>query len=331
MTRRLAPVLAGVVLLASAPVRAWGPHTEITRAALDVLPAEDRAEARLGRVALQRYSWLPDYRDASLPDYAPNDYLLFRESPRHVSHLLPDVRATYRPFFLRTLQALRTESRENAARWTGALLHFLQDSGSPPHALPTEGPVHFRMENWLDAERIEVPGHRPKRLGRTPEAALAALERRMEEEVRAARALGERLKPLCEAGDEAAARPLVLEAALRSARLTADVLHTLLRLVPENAERGTGELEVLVRAPRLADRPLAPVRLEVEGTPYFTFSEAVTEATADYYRGRLLLRNLAPGRVTLRLTRRPGEELRIELELPAGRTRRTVEIAGPQR
>lgn len=324
MTRLL---LVGL-LLGAGPAFGWGPHSEITRAAVDRLPAESRVEERLGSLELQRYSWLPDYRDAVLPDYSPNDYLLFEGFPQHVSHLTPEVRKTYRPFFHRALQALRTENRTNAARWAGSLVHFVQDSGSPPHALPTSGPLHFRMENWIDGERIEIAGYRPRRLGGSAAAAVEALERRMEAEIRAAREIGERLKPLCEREDRAAAEPLLLEAGRNSARVSADLLHTLLSLESGRERAGRGRVELLVRAPKDAARPLAPVKMRLVGTPYSTFSEAVTEATADYYRGRVLLRNLPPGEYEAELSRpglrsfrvrlvtRPGETLRQSVEWP---------------
>jgi len=30
-------------------------------------------------------------------------------------------------------------------------LHFVTDTGSPPHALVYKGDIHTKMENWLDA------------------------------------------------------------------------------------------------------------------------------------------------------------------------------------
>jgi hypothetical protein len=310
------------------PAGAWGPHSEITRAAVDVLPASDRLEERLGRVELQRYSWLPDYRDAVLPDYSPNDYLLFPEFPRHVSHLTPDVRGTYRPFFRRALQALRTESRTNAARWTGSLLHFVQDSLSPPHALPTSGALHFRMENWVDAERITLDGYRPRRLGSSVDAALERLDATMVQRIAASRVVGERLRPLCEREDRAGAEPLVLQAALESARASADLLHTLLGLESGRDRRELARLEVYVRAPKDSARPLAPARLRLLNTPWSTFSEQVTEATADYYRGLIVLRNVPPGEYEAEVSRPGAAPHRARVCLRNGEAQRlTVTLA----
>ena len=93
----------------------------------------DRAQG-YGRVYVQFYA---------------NDYLLFPAAPSQFDHMPPGVLGAYRPFFLRSLQALRTESPSNAARWIGSLLHFVTDSGCPPHALGIVGSLHAKMEQKL--------------------------------------------------------------------------------------------------------------------------------------------------------------------------------------
>ncbi|MFN3652972.1 MAG: hypothetical protein ACK47B_25620 [Armatimonadota bacterium] len=321
---------AALLFCALTPVGAWGPHSEITRAALDALPASDRVEARLGTVELARYSWLPDYRDAELPDYSPNHYLLFPEFPRHVSHLTPEVRTTFPPFFRRALQALRTESRANAGRWVGSLLHFVQDSTSPPHALPVSGDLHFRMENWIDAEQVTIPGYRPRRLGGDPEAAIRGLEAAMDTRIARVRRLAEQMRPPAEREDRAAVEALALEAAQESARASADLLHTLLALERGGDRSELARLEILIRAPKLPARPLAPVRLRLLETSFSTFSDALTEATADYYRGRLLLRNVPPGDYRAELTRPGAGTTVLRLRLTAGALHRASLTLPPE-
>ncbi len=78
---------------------------------------------------------------------------------RHLDHLVPEVNRTYDPYFRRALQALRTETPLNAARWIGSLLHFVEDTGSPPHPAEIHGDVHSKMENWVDAKQIHLPGY----------------------------------------------------------------------------------------------------------------------------------------------------------------------------
>ena len=97
---------------------------------------------------------------------------------------------------------------------------------------------------------------------------------------------------------------------------------SLLALESGGERSGLARLEIYVRAPKDPARPLAPARLRLANTPWLTYSEAVTEATADYYRGRLLLRNLPPGDYTGELTRQNRPSLRVPLTLRAGETRR---------
>src|SRR2546423_1675169 len=111
-------VLVGLVALAAAtPSFAWGPHSHITRAALDVLPERARVKQYLAgdfdRLA-KDYVWMADWKQAVRTDHYADDYLLFPGMTTHLSHMLPEVRATYEPYFRRALQALRTESPQNA-------------------------------------------------------------------------------------------------------------------------------------------------------------------------------------------------------------------------
>jgi hypothetical protein len=313
----------------AAPALGWGPHTEITRAAIDVLPADSGLNLVLDDLLLQRFSWLPDYKDKVLPDYSANDFLVFEGFEKLVTHMPPEVQTTYRPFFHRALLAMRTESRVNAARWVGALLHFVQDSGSPPHAFPTAGPLHFPMENFVKGDRIEIPGYIPKLLGDSDASAAEGLVKRMEELMHFSKGIGEKLKPICERNDKAAAEPLVLEAALECARVSADVLHTLLKRAEAKKVPDT-RLEILVRAPKTAGRPLAPARLRVIEGGQATFSDAITESSADYYRGRILLRGVAAGKYDLEITRMGAKAFLVkEVGVVAGRpVRLSVELEG---
>jgi hypothetical protein len=145
-------------------------------AALGVLPAGDRLAERLGAEAGEprEYVWMGDRKDsvASGGAYYANDFLIFPDLPRHYGHLVPEITNTYRPLFLRALEALRTESAANAARWIGSLLHFTTDTGAPPHAAGISGDLHSKMENWIDGTKIRIPGYIPRLLGKTDEEAL---------------------------------------------------------------------------------------------------------------------------------------------------------------
>ena len=70
----------------------------------------------------------------------------------------------YRPLFIRALQALRTESPANAVRWLGSLLHFVTDTGSPPHALVYKGDIQANDRARCEPIALESAGRdRPRR------------------------------------------------------------------------------------------------------------------------------------------------------------------------
>jgi len=300
--------LTGVSLLPG-----WGdkPHHDIVDAAVSALPAEERLVERLGSEArkLTTLVMMGDWKDSTLSVHAgwaiggkrvselearfySNDYLIFPGAPRSYQHDVPDVVNTYRPFFLRALQALRTESRANSARWLGSLLHFVTDTGSPPHALVYKGDIHTKMENWLDASQIDMKGYRPQLLGRTDEEALPAFLRRMQGLTEFSRPRAERLLPFIQANDRAHCEPIALESAAETARVAADTLHTLLVLSADLAS--SGELRAEVSAVSAAGMEGMPARLVLLGTTYSTVSEPVS-LRQNLYQGTLLLRNLPPG------------------------------------
>lgn len=217
---------------------AWGPHGEITQAALDALSPDDALLKHLGINApkLIHYCWMGDYRRTPYERqgefFYADDYLLFPGMERHLDHLVPEVKRTYEPYFRRALQALRTETPLNAARWIGSLLHFVEDTGSPPHSAEIRGDVHSKMENWVDAKLIHLPGYRPQLLGDTEEKALAGFLRRMDGLIAYSKERGDRCRPLVLANKRAEVEPIVLDSALETSRVVADLLHTIGMLVP---------------------------------------------------------------------------------------------------
>lgn len=295
----LAPVLA-LTSLAARPAISWGtPHTEITRWGLLNVPAEDRLDERIGRRRMEDLAWGGDYQHDVMPDYYIDDYLLFPSFPRHSSHMLPDVAQAWKPFFRRTLQALRTESPTNAARWLGSFLHFVEDSGSPPHALPTGGVLHTRMENYVLALDIRLNDYRPKLLGTTDDEAAVGIERRMRELVAYSRERAEKMLPAAHRDDRAACEPLVLECAIECARVVADVTHTALVLTNDSETEGaTLEGEVTSYADPFFPHPSA--RILVEGTDLATVAEAAPSLPGEReYRGRFVIGGLPPGKRTV--------------------------------
>ncbi len=314
-------------------------HPGIVKAALSSLPAEDRVLARWGDEAwrLLQYVQLGDWVDTLVvqreswdtggqtletrgPTFYADDYLLFPSSPHRFSHMLPEVKGTYRPFFLRALQALRTESPANSARWTGSLLHFVTDSGSPPHVIGVKGDDHTMMESWLDTSRIDLSGYHPKLLGDTAEAALQGLAARMEGLAGYSAVRARRMVTLVAANDRRAMEPLALECAAETARGSADVIHTLLTLTAAEPGQAGGSLVATVTAPALEEMENLAAKLVALETGYSTLSDAAMPAYRAY-RGVFTLRHLPPGRYRMAVERTGSRTLFLPaITIPADKT-----------
>ncbi len=267
-----------LTLLSASTALAWGPHSEIAQAALDALGPDDPLAKHLGAdmKRLSRYVWMADNRQQLLSSadevFYADDVLLFPDATKHYQHICPEVKQTYVPYFRRALQALRTESPHNAARWTGSLLHFTTDTGSPPHSLGILGPVHSKMENWLDAKLIHIPGYKPQLLGTTDAEAEAGYLRRMDGLIEYCKARAERCRADVEADRRALVEPVVLEAALETARVTADLLHTLGVLAKQT--KGDASLSGIITTPENTHPSLSrlPVKIMLAGTTFSTLT-----------------------------------------------------------
>lgn len=333
----LGMALAGLLVVHRA--LAWGglPHQQIVDGALTAIPATDNLPLRFGgetrhlRDTVEMADWMnslivvqenwhvttEDYPQTA-SEYFGNDYLLFPAAPHFFSHIMPQVHETYGPYFLRALQALRTEDNANAVRWIGSLLHFVTDSGSPPHAIGLKGPNHTKMENWLDASHIDLRNYQPQLLGRNDAEAVAGLERRMDGLIARNGAIAKRMLPYAEANDRAHVEPLALDCAEETARVTADVLHTLLVLsAPQATEDGTS-LVAAIAAPALAEHPFLPAKLILLGTNLSTLSSPQF-VVSGRYAGAFAFRNLPPGRYRAAVERPGAATLFLPLNLQPGR------------
>jgi hypothetical protein len=317
-TARRAVEICGVLLLAivtGVPLWGWGStaHTNIIDAALTAIPSEDGLTLRLGsearhlRDTVQMGDWMNSLivihenwhvTTENFPqvttEYFGNDYLLFPGGARFFRHDLPDVKNTYLPYFFRALQALRTEDRENSVRWTGSLLHFVTDSGSPPHTISLHTNAHQKMENWLDASKIDLRGYKPALLGTDDEAAETALERRMDGLVARNSAIAKQMVPLADVNDRTSLEPMAMDCARETAKVAADVIHTLLVLSARHEGGDNSSIEVSILAPALPEHPAMPAKLVLLGTNYSTLSEAESIGSS-IYAGAFLLRNLPAG------------------------------------
>lgn len=269
-----------LTLLSASTAFAWGPHSEIAQAALDAMGPDDPLVKHLGSDAkrLVQYVWMADNRQQLLSSkdevFYADDVLLFPAATKHYQHICPEVQQTYLPYFRRALQALRTESRHNAARWIGSLLHFTTDTGSPPHALGILGPTHSKMENWLDAKLIHIPDYKPQLLGSDDATAETGFIQRMGGLIAFSKQRAERCRADVDGDRRSLVEPVVLESALETARVAADLLHTLGVLAAKTT--GNATLSGKVIAPKLDHPQLSrlPVKIILRGTLYSTLTSA---------------------------------------------------------
>jgi len=289
------PLLVMAVLLNGSAL-AWGPHWHITRAGIDTLGTNHVLRTQLGAelLPLTNYCWIPDYRRIPFrvpgQDFYADDYLLFPGVTKHFDHICPEVQQTYEPYFRRALQALRMESPANAARWIGSILHFVQDTGSPPHAAQIRGDAHTKMENWVDAKKISIPGYQPRLLGTNDDDAVRGLTQRMNELIEFSKIRAKKMQMPVLVANRRAVEPLALESALECARVTADVLHTVGTLTEKFPARGF-DLVGIVKSQPAASAGRFPARILFHGTSVATLMDAA---------GRFTLRGLEPS--TYRIT-----------------------------
>lgn len=288
----LPAAVAALLTAAAAPAPAWGPHPDITRAALVALGTNDPLAVALGPETskLADYCWMPDWRRSLIVQggdaFRPDDFLLFPAAATHINHMAPEVRTTWEPYFRRALQALRTETPQNAARWTGTLVHFIEDTAAPPHAFPTGGKLHGPMENWIVGPQVRVAPRPFAAFDGSDDAAVALFAKRMEALESRCRERGARIAALAAKEDRAAVEPIALESAGDAAATVAETLHllgTLAARTPAGGAALTGAV-VAASAPGLGR---VPAKVMLAGTSFSTLCDA---------GGRFVFRHLPPGR-----------------------------------
>lgn len=350
-------VLACAVILGCAPsCFGWGPHPDITRAAMEVLPEAEHWKQVLGDqyYRLTNYSWMPDGQGEDAIDYYIDDYLLIPALPHYVTHGGEDVKQTWRPYFVRALQALRTETPINAARQLGPIIHFTEDTGSPPHAAAWYGTLHGPLENWVKADQITIQGYVPQRLGDDDASAVTGLTKRLEGLMAFSLERANRARPFAEQGEvgRPQVEPIILESALECARVLADVMHTLFTLAEAPAPPGAGLRGSLTAGPFHPGsrwQPAKPARVvllddarfQALGAAPATLAPALTNYSTDAYpvtpqptpgpwTGSFEWRNLPPGTyrlwvyrtgslpvVSAPVTLTAGQVTELKLDLPA--------------
>jgi hypothetical protein len=228
----------------------------------------------------------------------------------HLDHICPEVKQTFRPYFRRALQALRTENPANAARWIGSLLHFTEDTGSPPHAAEIRGDIHTKMENWVDANLITIQGYTPQLLGTNDADAEEGFVRRMDGLIEFSKARGRRARPMVEIGNRSQTKPIVLECALETCRVTADLLHTLGQL-GRAPVKDSARLRGVITTKGPAGLERFPAKVMLERTSFSTLTDL---------SGHYEFRHLPAGEYGVIATRPGGGVARAKALLAEGRT-----------
>lgn len=309
----LPAAVVALLTVTAGSASAWGPHPDITRAALAALGTNDPLALALGSETpkLAEYCWMPDWRRSLIVQgadaFRPDDFLLFPAAATHINHMAPEVRATWEPYFRRALQALRTETQPNAARWTGTLVHFIEDTAAPPHAFPTGGKLHGPMENWIAGPQVRVAPRPFAVFDGGDDEAVALFVKRMQAIETRCRERGERIAALAAKEDRAAVEPLALESANEAAAAVADTLHLLGALVARTPNGGCG-LTGSVASVSVPGLDAVPAKVMLAGTTFSTLCDA---------GGRFVFRRLPAGRYRLLALRAgcamPAQEATVDL------------------
>ena len=222
-------------------------HSSITEAAFDALPEWERGVFAEQRTRLIEYDcMIPDYARAAsnrakLGKYAvlPNGDP-FTHEPHGRRHNYEQMLH----YVTQAVEQLRASNPNEASRYAGCLLHFLEDCGSPAHSIPGDNqhglmkdliavpeayrdrPLHGLIEDGQ--LKLDLAGYQPRLLGTTPEEATFHLVERLHFAVRNARS---QVIPILQgvfANDQPAMDGGRRKAATVDAQVAADALHTIL-------------------------------------------------------------------------------------------------------
>ncbi len=274
----------------------WGePHLAITKAALDVLPASQKAilGEELPKLA-DYYCTIPDLvqNPSLLRDVGDAKFAMMDSQPGKVYLLKLHLPAAEQPENLETLRyfmdkavgALGVGQVGDAARFMGTICHVLEDFGSPAHTIPgdnmftllqqflppSEGMkdklLHSPIENGTFSVTIE--GYQPQLLGASVDEASWRLLHRVHEGILNARSTTIPIIQALYADDQKAVLSGQLKAAIMDARVVADALYTVLCLGSDNFH---GEEQKTLRSVDISSFfPLEAVNLFYPQTHFFS-------------------------------------------------------------
>lgn len=240
----------------------WHTHEAITQAALEILPASDLAvlgpEAELlasvfcgfpdqnwmtyGGFLAQFEERLPDCRRFwDISGYCRHHPLT--GAGGFIGHGPPTAVEAVRKLTAQALEAFRGGRQRDGVRHLGAALHYLQDSGTPGHVITTSSAIHHALDTLPD-ELVGIPGYEPAVLAEVEAEVVTAVAARTEKLTADIVPVAEEMLELIAREGMAAARDLQAQAANECARATADVLHTVCRVVSSVPQRPTAPAPV---------------------------------------------------------------------------------------
>ncbi len=227
---------------------AWGPmHSAITEAAFVALPEWERGVLAEQRTRLIEYDcMIPDYARAASNRATLGKYAVLPNGDpfTHEPHSRAHNYAQMLHYVTQAVEQIRAGNADEASRYAGCLLHFLEDCGSPAHSIPGDNqhglmkdliavpeafrdrPLHGLIEDGQLA--LDLAGYQPRLLGTTPEEATFHLVERLHFAVRNARS---QVIPILQgvfAKDQPAMDAARRTAATVDAQISADALHTIL-------------------------------------------------------------------------------------------------------
>jgi hypothetical protein len=257
--------LFALLLLCTGPCAfAWGPmHSAITEAAFDALPEWQRTIFAAQRTTMIEFDcFIPDLMRAAANRKTLANFLTlpngdpFTHEPHSRHHNYDQILH----YFSKAVEQVRAGELDEASRWAGCVLHFIEDCGSPAHSIPGDN-QHGLMQDLLQVPeayrhrplhgliesgtlKLDLAGYQPKLLGTTPPEAATNLVERLNFAVRNARS---QLIPILQGvfqNDEAAVDEGRRRAATVDAQVCADMLYTLLCIAQnrfEDAEKAALE------------------------------------------------------------------------------------------
>jgi hypothetical protein len=256
-------------------------HHSITEAAYDALPEWQRTMLSAQREKMIEFDCLiPDLMRAAanrktlakfltLPNGDP-----FTHEPHSRHHNFDQILH----YFSQAVDQVRAGDLDDASRWAGCVLHFIEDCGSPAHTIPGDN-QHGLMKDLLPVPeafrdrplhslieggqlKLDLAGYHPRLLGTTAPEAANNLVERINFAIRNARG---QIIPILQGvfqNDQAAIDAGRRRAATVDAQVSADMLYTLLCIAKGKFDEGeTAPLETV------ALTQLTP--LEVMSQSYF--------------------------------------------------------------